>query len=505
MNNNNIPFQVDIPRVNDKYIRSSASIVAGNTGKNITTARLFRACYQHVNKSFRIPVNVTIPTSINVQSWIHEDNVESEVIQHTLHFQIGPFTDHEYSITPYGNLRKLTHLSLFQQLSTLIITKQQLEDVEMDFPLNVQHLDLSFNRFKHVPTKVTLMKYLRVLKMPGNALQEIKAVRSLPLTSLIELHVQDNEQLRLIDLSGMMNLQFMNCRKTHSSLKLINCSTTTPREILVDENKKSSSSSSSIKRIFVDQDEEDAIIAYSSSSDHHHHHHATTTTTSGWSLLNSTEWIAQLQEFRMNNLFVVEEIRKESIQQLQDFFLFYESAFLLEVVVPAKTKLALAKLQDCCAFRFFYPSFHAIASDSLKKKKLIQFATFLRFCEAQECFLDWKQIERPQNLHSLFAASKFTIDLLSVFPSPNEMHRELADSMNNPSLFTSILIDRFTNNDAIQRFRVRLQEEENAKQRMKQRTQLMITEIQELAKTDSLQPKHIDALVDYELECNSIV
>lgn len=509
MNSTSLPpisFQIDIPKFNEGFLRTSSGAVSATTGKNINNAKLFRSFYTHPNKTFRIPVNITVPTAINVETWIKQDDADEEVVKNTRQFIIGPSSDHEYAITPYGNLRKLSNMQLFQQLNTLILTKQQLDDVKIDFPLHLQHLDLSFNRFKHVPSCISNMKYLRVLKMPGNSLQEVRAVRSLPLTSLLELHFQDNDQLTLIDLSGMHQLQFLNCLHAHDSLQLINCAhESSNRELIAD---------SSCKRVFIDEEDEQATTASTSN-------HAKTSSSSGaaslsvsnntqievpgWSLLSSTDWIPQLNKFRNEEPFLVQANLLNSRFQIESFFSFYEKAFLLENVVPNETKVALMNLQQCCAFQFFFPAFDALVSTSIKKNKLMQFAAFVRFCETHQCFLNWNEILQPTSLFSLFASSKYTLDLLSIFPSPNEMNRELVDCIHNQNLFDTLMLDRFSNQEAIERWKIRCQQDENTVSLVKERIHLMIHEIKELAKASLLEQKHMDELVAYEIQNSTIL
>lgn len=481
-------FAVDIPRINEKLISTSSTITSSRTGKNVSAANLFRACYQHVARKFQVPTNVTIPATLNVKAWIDDDVVDSEVVAHTQHFQIGPVTDAEYARTPYyGNLRKALNLSLFKQLSTLIITKQQLDDPELDLPLNLQHLDLSFNRFKHVPKAVVAMKYLRVLKMPHNVLQEVKAVPSLPRESLLEIHLQHNPQLKLIDLTAMTKLQYVQCKHVHPNIQLINFASNSAHEIFIDDHSK-------VERIFIDQEEEDAANSGANSS-------STSAAFIGdWTLLSSIDWIDQLHHFRLSAPKDVSEIQQSSADQMHRFFALYDTAFLLEIVLPQQTKLALAQLQDLCAFRSFFPSFDAIASAAGKKAKLLQFHSFLRFCEANECFLNWTEIVRPSNLFRLFAACRYTLDLAALFPVPNEMHREASDVAANDALFASVLIDRFSNSVAIQRWVAREQEQEQTRIVLQTRARYFLQEIQDHLQSGDLEPKHIDDLARFEAE-----
>jgi hypothetical protein len=420
-----------------------------------------------------------------VQQWTQQQEIDLEVLQHTMHFQIGPVTEEEYAKTPYGNLRKILHLSLFQQLATLILTKQQLEDIDLDLPLQLQHLDLSYNRFKHVPSRVVDMKQLRVLKLQGNVIQEIKSVRSLPIHSLVELHLQHNDGLQLLNLSGMSQLQYLNCQYAHPKLQVINFAGSQAREVFLDDRPH-------LRRTFVDEEDEPPARPEPISS----------------SLLDSVEWVDRMQFFRLANPKQVTEIQQRSNDHIQRFLALFETAFLMEAVLPTQTKRSLSELTQWCAFLKWYPDFLAVNQAAAKKQQLLQFKAFVSFCESHECFLDWTVLltnptsydEMEDYALRVFGASKFTLDLTALFPSPNQMHREVADLANNQALFDVQVLTRFSNHKAMERWWNQQEEKRAMEQLVSSRVMAMEQEIRELDKQHGAEERHFDLLVRYEQE-----
>ena len=478
-------FELDTKAIHKQWTQTSAAAIEGKTGKQLSSVNLFRTCYHHLSKTFRLPTHISTPSSVDARRWTEHDSTTAELIKHCAHFKWGPETQEEYKETPYGTLRNILHFSLFQQLTSLVITKQQLEDIDVDLPEHIQLLDLSHNRFQHVPTKAAHLKYLRILKLPANRIQEVSSVRSLPIHSLEELHLQENEQMKLVDLSGMDRLQYVNCRHAHPKLQMINCaSSVVGREILYDDN---------VRRIFVDSADEEALQSGPQTME---------VASSSWLILQSMEWIDQMAERRFHGSYEMEEKRKRSGKEIQYFMSCFQTAFLLEKVIPAEAKIAISQLQTCCAFRYFFPSFASLASDRLKREKMVQFAAFVRFCETEECFLDWSMLTPDRECYhdlSLFMASKYCLDLQSIFPRPNEMNIQLTGVCDNEALFANILLDNFSNRETVRRHAARNEIRSNQVEAARQRCQFLLSEMREMAKHENLDARQVDAFVLSEL------